>query len=227
MGAAAPVVVQGGTLPNVTTVGTVTTVSTVTAANLAIPGTIADVASAAIATTATTATLTPTFGTAYSVNIPVTAVAGTLPTLDVSIEESDDAGTNWYKVYDFPRITGTGIYRSPILRLRGNRVRYVQTIGGTGSPSFTRAINRLQISHAATLIAQLVDRTIVPNTISTTTPALLVEGCQDFNFFVRCSAQTTPATITAQFSHDNVNWHTTGSTPVSYTHLTLPTKRIV
>lgn len=215
MGAAAPVVVQGGTLPTVTTVGTVTTVSTVsavTSANIAIPSTIADVASAALATTTTTSAITPTFGTAYNVNIPVTVVAGTNPTLDVAIEESDDAGTNWYKVYDFPRITAIGMYRSPILRLRGNRVRYVQTVGGTGSPSFTRAVNRLQISHAATVITQLVDRTIVPNTISTTTPALLVEGCQDFNILVRCTAQTTAATLTLQFSHDNVNWHTTGQT---------------
>jgi hypothetical protein len=63
------------------------------------------------------------------VNIPVTAVTGTSPTMDVRIEESDDSGTNWYTVYDFPRITATGIYRSPLIPLVGNRIRYVQTIG--------------------------------------------------------------------------------------------------
>jgi hypothetical protein len=193
------------------TLATVTTVGTVTAANLAIPGIIADVASAALTTTTTTATLTPTFGTAYQVNIPVTVVSGTNPTLDVSIEESTDTGTNWIKVYDFPRITATGQYNSPILRARGNRIRYVQTVGGT-TPSFTRSVNRLQISHAASRITQIIDRTIVPNTLNSVTPSLFVEGCQDFNYLVRCSAQTTPATLTLQFSHDGSNWHTTSNT---------------
>jgi hypothetical protein len=203
--------IDGGTITTVSTVTAVTTVAAVTAANLALPGTIADVASAALTTTTTTAALTPTFGTAYQVNIPVTAVTGTNPTLDVSIEESTDNGTNWFKVYDFPRITATGFYNSPILRLRGTRVRYVQTVAGT-SPSFTRAVNRSQISHAASQIVQLVDRSIVPNTLNSVTPSLLVEGCQDFNILVRCTAQTGAATLTLQFSHDNVNWHTTSNT---------------
>lgn len=121
--------------------GTVT--ATVGAATLGIPVTVADVASAAITTTTTTSAFTPTAGRGYQVVIPVTAVSGTTPTMSVRIEESDDAGTNWYARYTFPTITATGIYRSPILRLRGNRVRYVQTITGT-TPSFTRAINRNQ-----------------------------------------------------------------------------------
>lgn len=228
-----PVIVANSPAVTVSS-GTVTTVSAVTAitnalpaganvigqVGLSIPGTVADVASAAITTTTTTAAFTPTSGTAYQVNVPVTAVSGTNPTLDFSIEESTDNGTNWIKIYDFPRITATGIYNSPILRLRGNRVRYVQTITGT-TPSFTRAVNRSQISHAASQIAQLVDRTIVPNTLSSTTPSLLVESCQDFNILVRCTAQTTAATLTLQFSHDNVNWHTTGNaltTAVGFAH---------
>ena len=109
----------------------------------ALPTAVADVASAAITTTTTTAAFTPTWGSGYQIVIPVTVVSGTTPTLSVRIEESDDAGTNWYARYTFPTITATGIYRSPILRLRGNRVRYVQTITGT-TPSFTRAINRNQ-----------------------------------------------------------------------------------
>jgi hypothetical protein len=177
----------------------------------AINATVADVGSAALTTTTTTATTTPTGGLSYQVNIPVTAVSGTNPTLDVSIEESDDNGTNWFKVYDFPRITAVGMYRSPIIRMEGTRIRYVQTVGGT-TPSFTRAINRIQLSNPASKIVQLINRTIVPNTLSSTSPALLVEGCQDFNIFIRCTAQTTPATITLQFSDDNVNWHTTGNT---------------
>ena len=220
---AMPVNIPGGVVINSGTVTTVSTLTGITNAlpvganvigqvGLQIPGIVADVASAALTTTTTTAAFTPTFGTAYQVNIPVTVVTGTTPTLDVVIEESDDSAVaNWFPVYSFPRITAVGAYRSPVLRMRGNRVRYVQTVTGT-TPSFTRAVNRLQASHAATQIVQLIDRTIVPNTLNSATPAFLVEGCQDFNFLVRCTAQTTAATLTLQFSHDGTNWHTTGNT---------------
>lgn len=182
--AAAPIVIQGGTLPSVTTVGTLTTcttvttvtaVSTLTLGNLGFPGIIADVASAALTSTTTTSAFTPTFGTSYSVNIPVTAVTGTNPTLDFSIEESDDGGTNWFKVYDFPRITATGMYRSPIIRMTGNRVRFVQTLGGT-LPSFTRAVNRLQCSTNSESMRQLIDRALAVNTLNSATSALDVRN---------------------------------------------------
>lgn len=220
--ASAPVVIQGGTLPAVTTVGTVTTVTTVstvttvgsvTAANLNIPGTIADVASAAIATTTTTAAFTPTFGISYEVNIPVTAATGTTPTLDVSIEESDDAGTNWYKVYDFPRITANGIYRSPTIQLTGNRVRYVQTVGGT-TPSFTRAINRLQSSYPAQPVRQLIDRTVSLTTLNATTPSLTTADCGNrVQMVVNVGAITTTAPqLQLEGSDDNgVSWYSIGS----------------
>lgn len=119
--------------------GTITTANTQNILNLLV----ADVASSALTTTTTTATIVPSWGTSYSINIPVTTVSGTNPTLDVIIQESDNTGINWRDVYTFPQITTEGIYRSPLRVLEGNRIRYVQTVGGT-TPSFTRAINRLQ-----------------------------------------------------------------------------------
>lgn len=98
------------------------------------------IASAAITTTTTSATIIQAGGTSYMTSIPVTAVSGTLPTMSVVIQESADAGSNWYNVYTFPTITTTGNYNSPVLTFTGNRLRYVQTIGGT-TPSFTRAIS--------------------------------------------------------------------------------------
>lgn len=141
----------------VTVAGTVTsnigtgTLAAVTSANLGIPTAIADVVSAALTTTTTTAAFTPTFGISYVVQIPVAVVSGTSPTLDVGVEESPDGTANWMRVYDFPRITATGSYTSPPLPFTGNRVRYVQTVGGT-TPSFTRAINRLQLSSPASML---------------------------------------------------------------------------
>jgi hypothetical protein len=193
--------IGGGTI---TTVGTVNTVAAVTASNTAIPGIITDVASAAITTTTTTATLTPTFGASYTVNIPVTVVSGTTPTLDVQVQESADSGTNWYPVYDFPRITATGSYTSPQLTLTGNRVRYVQTVTGT-TPSFTRAINRLQASSVPqALYRQLIDRTVSLTTLNSTTPALSTHGAKHAcRLVVNIGAAATPPSIQLQGSDDN------------------------
>lgn len=221
LAASLPVVLQGGTtaisslptLAAVTTVTTVTTVGAVTSANLAIPGTIPDVASAALTTTTTTAALTPTFGTSYEVNIPVTAVTGTNPTLDVSIEESDDSGTNWFKVYDFPRITATGMYRSPTMPLTGNRVRYVQTVGGT-TPSFTRAVNRLQSSNMSEPVRQLIDRSVVLTGLNNTTPSIDTRDCGNrVQLIVNVGAVTTTApALQLEGSDDNgATWYSIGA----------------
>ena len=194
------------------TSGTLGTVSSVTSSQGAIPGIVADVASAAITSTTTTATLTPTFGISYQVNIPVTAVTGTNPTLDITIEESDDTGTNWFKVYDFPRITATGIYRSPHIPFFGNRIRYVQTVGGT-TPSFTRAINRLQSSYPALAQRQLIDRTIVLTTLNSVTPILLARDCGNgTQLIVSIGTAVTPPSIQLEGSDDfGLTWYAIGS----------------
>jgi hypothetical protein len=171
--------------------GTVT--ATVAGASLSAPVLVADVASAALASTATTAAFTPSAGASYEVNIPVTAVTGTTPTLDVGIDESDDNGTNWLRVYDFPRITATGIYRSPRMPLTGNRVRYVQTVTGT-TPSFTRAINRLQISESVACIRQLIDRSLATTqALNAVTPWLNVQNCDAVQLLIAAGAITTTA----------------------------------
>lgn len=198
---------------NIGTVTTVTTVASVTAANLNFPQIIADVASAALTTTTTTAAFTPTFGISYQVNIPVTAVTGTTPTLDVSIEESDDGGTNWYKVYDFPRITTTGIYRSPDIPLIGNRVRYVQTVGGS-TPSFTRAINRLQSSYPAFVQRQLVDRSVSLTTLNSVTPTILARDAGNATqLIISVGAITTTAPALQLEGSDDfgLTWYAIGS----------------
>ena len=202
------VTISSGT---VTTVTTVTTVAAVTSANLAIPGIIQDVASAALTTTTTTSAFTPTFGSSYSVAIPVTAVSGTTPTLDVSIEESDDSGTNWFAVYQFPRITATGIYRSPLMPLTGNRVRYVQTVAGT-SPSFTRSVQRLQSSQSVSIYRQLIDRTISLTTLNAATSALNVQGCSGVQLVINLGAATTAPTLVIEGSDDaGGSWYTLGT----------------
>jgi hypothetical protein len=217
---ALPTTITGGTLPTVTTVSTV---SAVTSANLGIPSIIADVASAAITTTTTTSALTPTFGCSYIVNIPVTAATGTSPTLDVNVQESDDSGTNWFTVYSFPRITATGIYRSPKLAFNGNRVRYVQTVGGT-TPSFTRAINRLQCSDFVESTRQLIDRSIVLTTLNSATPSINTQNCSSAQLAINIGAATTPPTLQLEGSDDNgATWYLIGTALVAVASSTVQT----
>lgn len=187
-----------------------------------IPTIVADIASAAITTSTTTAAITPAFGSSYEINIPVTAVSGTNPTMDVSVEESDDNGTNWFKIYDFPRITAAGMYRSPKLLLTGNRVRYVQTITGT-SPSFTRSVNRLQCSDIISPIRQLVDRTIVLTTLNSVTPSLNIQNCDNIqmNINVGAIATTAPA-LQLEGSDDNgLTWTAIGTPQVAVANSTI------
>jgi hypothetical protein len=123
-----------------------------------------DVASAAITTSTTTGAITPTSGLSYQVSIPVTAVSGTTPVMNVRIEESNDTGTNWYSVYTFPNITATGNYISPKFNAKGNRIRYVQTLTGT-TPSFTRSVQRMQSNEIVQIQGSIP---VITNTTITT-----------------------------------------------------------
>lgn len=211
VGATNPLPVNMVTGATLTAVNAVTTVAAVTAASLATPGAFVDVVLAAITATANTSA-TPTFGCSYVVSIPVTAVLGTSPTMDIDVQESDDSGVNWYTVYSFPRITTTGIYRSPKLAFNGNRVRYVQTIGGT-SPSFTRVINRLQCSDSVTSTRQLIDRTIVLTTLNSATPSINTQNCSRAQLVVNIGAATSAPILQLQGSDDNgLTWYSVGGT---------------
>jgi hypothetical protein len=187
------------------------TITAMLSGNLGFPGLIADSGSAAITTSANAGPFAPTFGCSYFVTIPVTAVSGTSPTLDIDVQESDDTGTNWFTVYSFPRITGTGIYRSPKLAFNGNRVRYVQTLGGA-TPSFTRAINRLQCSDSVTSTRQLIDRSIVLTTLNSATPNLITQNCSNAQLVVNIGAATTPPSLQLEGSDDNgLTWYEIGT----------------
>lgn len=192
---------------------TVSTVGSITSANLGTPAVNSDVGSAAITTTTTSATITPASGTSFQINIPVTVVTGTNPTLDIEIQESRDTGTNWVAIYDFPRITATGSYNSPILPATGNRIRYIQTVGGT-TPSFTRAINRLPTSQSTTAIRQLVDRTISLTTLNSSTPSLNAESqTKNVQLTINIAATTIAPVLQIQGSDDaGATWYNVGTT---------------
>ena len=178
---------------------------------------VADIISAAITTTTTSSAVTPgsvaNIGTySHTFNVVVTAVSGTTPTLDVAIEESPDNGTNWIRIYEFPRITAAGSYVSPKIRATyGTRFRYVRTVAGT-TPSFTMAINRIQWSTPGELTRQWFDRSIAVNTLNSTTPVYTVDGANFFHIVTNMGAITTTApAFTIQGSEDGTNWYNMGA----------------
>lgn len=191
--------------------GTVSTVSTVSTASLAISTLVNDVTSATLSSTTTTSAITPASGTlSQEFNVIVTAVSGS-PTLDFVVQESDDSGTNWFDIYHFPRITATGQYRSPLIPLIGNRIRYVQTVAGT--TSFTRSVNRLQNHNSQPLQRQFIDRALTVNTIdSVTSGTFFIDGCATLNLFVSMGAVTTTAPVLIlEVSYDNATWVQAGT----------------
>jgi hypothetical protein len=189
------------------TVSTVTTVATVSTASLSINTIVTDIASAALTTSATATAITPAAGSlSHEFNVIVTAVSGTTPTLDVVVQESDDSGTSWYDVYHFPRITASGQYRSPLIPLTGNRIRYVRTVAGS-TPSFTMSLNRLQSHITSPVQRQFFDRTVNINTLNATTPSFFTEGCSDVNAIISIGSVTTTApNVAIDISSDNVTW---------------------
>lgn len=191
------------------------TVTGTVTANLGAPTLFGDIASSTITTTTTvSAAQSPGTGSAVEFNVPVTAVSGTLPTLDISIEESDNTGTDWYRIYDFPRITATGIYRTPPIKTSGNRFRYIHTIGGT-TPSFTRSLNRVVTARDGESIRQIYDRTIVLTTLNSTTPVLDTAGYKNVTTSLYVLSAGTQPRIRLQGSDDNLNWQDLGSVIVS------------
>lgn len=181
---------------------------------------VADIASAAITTSTTVTGISPgvvaNIGTyAHSFNIIVTASTGTNQTLDVGVEESMD-GTNWVRIYDFPRITSTGAYTSPLIRSQfGNKYRYVQTVSGT-TPSFTRAVNRLQYSSNAPLFRQFIDRSVVNTTLNATTPTYNVDGADMFQLYVNMGTITTTAPqFVLEGSEDGTSFYLISGTPLT------------
>jgi hypothetical protein len=98
------------------------------------------VASAARTATGTSASQTPDIAEDLNLLVSVTAVAGVTPTLDLTVEWSDD-GTVWAVAQpadSFTQIVATlAVVKAFAIKASGYRVKW--TIGGT-TPSFTFSI---------------------------------------------------------------------------------------
>jgi hypothetical protein len=88
----------------------------------------------------------------------------------------------------------------------------VQTVGGT-TPSFTRAINRLQNSSSAEAVRQLIDRSITLTTLNSTTPSLDTRDAGNrVQLVVNIGAATTAPALQMEGSDDNgTTWYAIGT----------------
>lgn len=75
-----------------------------------------------------------------TVQLAVTAVSGTTPSLTLTVESSIDGGTNWNVQDTFPAVTGPGVTTRTIANLVGDVIRVAWAITGT-TPSFTFGVH--------------------------------------------------------------------------------------
>ena len=195
---------------NCTVAGTVT--AGVSAATL---GTVTstDIASAAVTTTVTSANIALTNAQTIALQVAVTAVSGT-PTMDIVIQETYDT-INYFDVYHFPRITTTGTYATPLLRMSGIGYRVVRTIAGT-TPSFTMSLVRISRQVSASINKMFINRTIDPNGAASSTPSFNIDGCDKLHLCVSMNGggSGTP-TFKLQGSEDQLLWYDLGTTTVA------------
>lgn len=164
-----------------------------------------DQASGAIITTTTSATKTLSTGTIPSFTVNITATSGTNQTYDFKLQSSAD-GTVWTDYYQAPRQTGISSFVVPPIYLQGLEYRYIETIGGS-SPSFTRTITSNRNSSAGIYERNVIDRTLLPATASSTSQSLNVDGCSSLGFIGLLGAGGTGnIQIALDGSDDNVNW---------------------
>lgn len=99
------------------------------------------VASAARTATGTSGALDAPEGFDLCLSVAVTAVSGTTPTLDLTVEWSSDGGTTWYVADTSDAFTQFTAAANRVKRftVKGSEYRLRWTIGGT-TPSFTFSV---------------------------------------------------------------------------------------
>ncbi|WP_296709799.1 hypothetical protein [Rhodoblastus sp.] len=206
-GSANPLAVQDSTVANAIAAAALTPPIQMKAQSVVVT----DLASQAITTTGNGSTLALDGGNSLASVVNVTAASGTNPTLDLTLQESQDAGATWNDIYQLQRITATGAVTVPNMLLTGTR-RWKWTVGGT-SPSFTLSIVTTRGTASAPLIRQFFDRTVDPNTLGSASPAWSIGGCRNNQLFVFNGAVTTTAAVwQIQYSPDKANYTNAGST---------------
>jgi hypothetical protein len=183
---------------------TIGSIGTIASDQLAITG--ATTTPDAFFTTLTNGTTTyqgavGTWGVSNLFTVVVNTVAGTLPTLDITIQESNDNGSTWRTAYVFPTISATGTYASPLVPQIGRQYQYVRVVNGT-SASFFCGIYK----YPSNVVATSTDKVSSVDTISAVGGIgglLALDGKGVATFGVSGGFL---GTLQVQLSTDDLNW---------------------
>ncbi len=176
-----------------------------------------DVSSSSVTSTSTSNAIsivgTSGGASAWQLIYQVSAVSGTTPTLDVSVEATDD-GTRWVRIWDMDRITVAGTHATPVFQGSWRSYRVVQTVSGT-SPSFTRTVVRNAIPFwPGPPRRRVVDRTAA--LFSTLNTASVVMECGSTSdvqvvVFVPSTTTTAPVFSIQAITADGINYYEIGT----------------
>ena len=160
-------------------------------------------------------------GQSLAATIKVTAVSGTLPTLDLILQEAMDDDDTFQDIYHMERIIGIGTFRVPTMQMHGRR-RWKYVIGGT-TPSFTFGITVTRSMGVAPIIRRFfvynhktdVSGNNATGASASATPSFNIEGCKFITLAAKVKYNaTTPGAVTGlifQVSEDNLFFGTFGS----------------
>lgn len=152
-------------------------------------------------------------GSTVGAVLNVTAVSGTLPTLDVKLQINFDGGSSWRDLYHFERQTsiaggfGGGVAVMPALPANGQR-RWVWTVGGTGA-HFTFSISTMGSGASVPLCRQFYDRTpaLLAGTLGASSAVYATQGLTNFTVVLSVGAASKAAGYQIQMSMDGVNFY--------------------
>jgi len=152
-------------------------------------------------------------GVSVSFQLNIGVVSGTNPTMDVTVQESFDAGITWLNIYAFPRVTSTNVVQSPTFPCNGNRYRVTFIVGGT-TPSFSTGVNMMTApTPSNNFMRNVYDRVIAVNTLSSTSQVISAYNATIAQLSINMGAITTTApAIQLQASVDNSStWFNIGT----------------
>jgi len=199
-----------GALTSVGTITTVTTVSSITAASLSqVVST--DINAQSVSASGLSATLTPVNAQSASFALIVTVTSGS-GTLDVTLQEAQDGSptpTLFENIYSFERITTARRTYIPSIQLSGTNLRLTYIV--TGSVIYSVTLLRVTRQSSRPMLKRLFDRVLDPNSTSTPSQSLWVDGCNELDLVVSMGAGGTAPTIQFRGSEDGTNFFNLGA----------------
>jgi len=140
-------------------------------------------------------------GDCITVSANVSAITGSAY---IHIYDSRDNGLTYHYKYTIGPIASAGVFSSPVLSIPSPYIQlHVEPAAGS---SITVTTTTCVSNKEPTNIIKFSTKNLNPNTLNSATQIIDCTSVKDFHISIRNSTQTTAATITVEFSHDQINW---------------------